>query len=207
MVVTAIIILLIVVTSRAGVSVGDEAYANIPADWIKGTELGNPEAPVVLEAYEDFLCPHCGEFNRAVKDKLMEEFVIPGDVRFVYRFFPLEMFAPNSFAAARAGQCVATLSDQFWLYHDTLFFGERGASRYATENLTGLARSLGIQENDFVTCLGSITTQEAIDASVAQGFEAGVTGTPSLFINGELFTGNVVDYDAIKTALNAALQS
>ncbi len=205
-VITAAIIVLIVLTSGTTVDIESEAYAGIPADWINGTQLGDPEAPVVLEAYEDFLCPHCGEFNRAAKDRLVEEFVIPGKVKFVYKFFPLEMFAPNSFAAARAGQCVATLSDNFWLYHDSLFFGERGASRYSTESLTNLARSLGIRENEFVECIGTMATQEAIDQSLADGVAAGVTGTPSLFINGEKFTGNVVDYDAIKTALNAALQ-
>ncbi len=205
-VITAAIILLIVLTSRTDVATVAEDYADIPADWINGTELGNPEAPVKLEAYEDFLCPHCGEFNRAAKDKLVEDFVMSGDVLFVYRFFPLEIFAPNSFAAARAGQCVATLSDQFWVYHDTLFFGERGASRYAMENLTNLARSLGIRENEFVECIGSIATQEAINESLAAGIAAGVTGTPALIINGEHFRGNATDYDAIRTALNAALQ-
>lgn len=205
-VITAAIIVLIVLTSRPTVSGDSEAYADIPTEWINGTRLGNPDAPVVLEAYEDFLCPHCGDFNRAAKDRLVEDFVVAGDVLFVYRFFPLEMFAPNSYAAARAGQCVATLSDQFWLYHDSLFFGERGTSRYSMENLTRLARSLGIRENDFVECMGSMATQEAIDQSVADGIEAGVTGTPTLLINEERYTGNVVDYDAIKTALNAALQ-
>lgn len=202
--ITVLLIVFMSIASRTTVS--GEEYAEVPEAWINGNELGSPDAPVVLMAWEDFLCPHCGEFNRAAKDRLVEDFVIPGKVRFVYKFFPLDMFAPNSFAAARAGQCVIELSNQFWLYHDELFFGARGQTRYSMESLTELARSLGIRENDFVECMGTTTTQEAIEQSLQTGIDMGVGATPTLFINGERFTGNPTDYDSLQTALNAALQ-
>ncbi len=202
-----IVLLIVFMVASERTQVDVDAYDAIPAEWINGNELGDPNAPVVLDAWEDFLCPHCGEFNQASKDRLVEDFVLTGQVKFVYHFFPLQIFAPNSFAAARAGQCVTELSDQFWVYHDTMFFGERGANRFAIESLTELASSLGIRESDFVECMGSITTQQAIDRSIQNGMAAGVQGTPTLLINGVKYEGESTDYDALKTALNNALQS
>lgn len=206
-VITVALIVAIVVIERNSRSVDPSAYEAVPADWINGTELGSPEAPVVLQAFEDFLCPHCGEFNKVAKDRLVEEFIAQGRVRFVYEFFPLQIFEPESLAAARAGHCISELANRFWLYHDALFFGERGANRYSMSSLTEMARRLDVPENDFVECMGSTETQTRISASIQNGAEMGVTGTPSLFINGKQYQGSAVDYDAIKAALNAALQS
>ncbi len=202
-----IVLLIVFMAVSRRTTVDTEAYDAISAEWINGNELGDPDAPVVLDAWEDFLCPHCGEFNKASKDRLVEDFVQTGQVRFVYHFFPLQMFAPNSFASARAGQCVMELSDQFWVYHDTMFFGERSANRFAMESLTELASSLGIRESDFVECMGAVSTQQAIDRSIQAGIEAGVQATPTLFINGVQYEGASTNYDALKTALNNALQS
>ena len=203
-VITVALIIAVALASRTPVP--DDAHAEVPAAWINGNELGNPEAPVVLEAYEDFLCPHCSEFNKAVKNQLVEDYIISGDVKFVYKFFPLDMFAPSSYNAARGGQCMINLSDDFWTYHDTLFFGERGTSRFTVEGLSELAGELGVRQVDFVECMGSVQVQDAVDQSVRDGIAAGVQGTPTLLINGERYSGNSTNYDAIKTALNAALQ-
>ena len=122
------IIALVVITGRTPVS--SEAHANIAPEWINGNELGSPDAPVVMVAYEDFLCPHCGEFNKNGKARMIEDFIEDGKLRLVFKFFPLDIFAPGSYNTARAGQCIIDLSDDpngFWQYHDTLFFGERGA--------------------------------------------------------------------------------
>lgn len=200
------IIVLVVVTSRTPVS--SEAHANIPTEWINGNELGSPDAPVVMVAYEDFLCPHCGEFNRNAKARLIEDFIEAGDLRLVYMFFPLDIFAPGSYNAARAGQCIIDLSDDpngFWQYHDTLFFGERGASRYEVENLTSLARTAGVNEREFVECFGSVAAQDKVDQSVRAGVADGAQGTPHILINDEVFDGNAANYDAIRAAVNAAL--
>lgn len=204
-VLTVLLIVFMVLSERTAVD--EESYEAIPEEWINGNELGNPNAPVVLDAWEDFLCPHCGEFNSANKDRLVEDFVLTGQVKFVYNFFPLQIFAPNSYAAARAGQCVIELSDQFWIFHDTMFFGERSANRFSIESLTTLASTLGIRESDFVECMGSTATQLAVDKSIQDGMSAGVQATPTLFINGTKYEGSATDFDALKTALNEALQS
>ena len=205
--VVLIVLLIVFMVLSERTTINLEVYEAIPSEWINGNELGDPNAPVVLEAWEDFLCPHCGEFNSANKERLVEEFVLTGQVKFVYKFFPLQIFAPNSYAAARAGQCVIELSDQFWNFHDTMFFGERGADRFAIESLAKLASTLGIREGDFVECMGATTTQQAIDQFLQDGMSNGVDATPTLFINGVKYEGKVTDFDALKTALNNALQS
>ena len=200
------IIALVVITGRTPVS--SEAHANIAPEWINGNELGSPDAPVVMVAYEDFLCPHCGEFNKNGKARMIEDFIEDGKLRLVFKFFPLDIFAPGSYNAARAGQCIIDLSDDpngFWQYHDTLFFGERGAARYEIENLTSLARSAGVNDREFVECFGSVAAQDKVDQSVRQGVADGAQGTPHILINGEIFGGNAANYDEVRAAVNAAL--
>ena len=202
------IIVLVVVQSQSSVPKSSEAHAGIPTEWINGNELGSPDAPVVMVAYEDFLCPHCGEFNKAAKANLIKDYIEAGRLRFVFKFFPLDIFAPGSYNAARAGQCIIDLSDDpngFWQYHDELFFGERGASRYEVENLTSLASDAGINEREFVECFGSVEAQQKVDLSVREGVADGAQGTPHILINDEVFDGNAAHYDAISTAVNAAL--
>ena len=200
------IIILVVLTGRTPVS--SEAHADIALEWINGNELGSPDAPVVMVAYEDFLCPHCGEFNKNGKARMIEDFIEDGKLRLVFKFFPLDIFAPGSYNTARAGQCIIDLSDDpngFWQYHDTLFFGERGASRYEIENLTNLARSAGVNEREFVECFGSVSVQDKVDQSVREGVADGARGTPHILINGEVFGGNAANYDEVRAAVNAAL--
>lgn len=203
------VLLIVFMVVAAGTTVDVQAYDAIPPEWININALGDQDAVVVLEAWEDFTCGACRRFNSENKDRLVEDFVQTGKVEFVYRFFPLPgpQHAPKSYATARAGICVTELSDKFWVYHDIMFFGEQGANRTSIESLTEVASSLGIRERDFVECMGSTATQQALDQSIQEGIDAGVHATPTLFINGVKYEGSYINYDALKTALNNALQS
>ncbi|MEW6569399.1 MAG: thioredoxin domain-containing protein [Chloroflexota bacterium] len=83
-----------------------------------GRVLGEAEAPVLIELYEDFQCPACGAFTRSIKPLLVQNFVATGQTRLAFRHFAF--IGPESLRAAEASMC-ADEQGRFWDYHDLLF--------------------------------------------------------------------------------------
>src|SRR4051812_39708620 len=79
--------------------------------------IGQQSAPIVLLEYGDCECPFCGRayqvVNRLIRD-------LKGDVRYVFRNFPLAEIHPHAMNAARAVEAAA-LQGKFWQMHDMLF--------------------------------------------------------------------------------------
>ncbi|HRW06136.1 MAG TPA: DsbA family protein [Caldilineaceae bacterium] len=175
---------------------------DLPAAWIGRMELGDPEAPIVVEAYEDFLCPHCRDWTDTVESQLMAQYIQAGTVRLVFHNFPLQGFAPGSHMAAMASQCAA---DQglFWPYHDYLFAAQSsGQAGFMRESLSDYAKQVGADTTLFDSCLASLEHQEAIQQSVQEGIDRGVTGTPAVFVNGAQVANG---FDEIQTAIEGLL--
>jgi len=62
------------------------------ADTKNFKESGSATAPLTLEVYTDFQCPHCREFYMAVLPSLTTEFINTGKVRLIHRDFRLPQF-------------------------------------------------------------------------------------------------------------------
>lgn len=179
---------------------------DIQDGWVDRNSIGNPDAKVVVEAYEDFLCSHCGEFTAQVEPRLFDEYVKTGKVRFVYRTFPLQGFEPGASIAANAAMCAAD-QNQFWQMHDQLFASQnKGMSFYEPENLSKTAEALGMNRSQFNDCLNGLKYSSEIRQTVSEGSALGVQGTPSIFVNGTLLS-NGADYTALKAELDRLLAS
>ncbi len=174
------------------------------ADHIRGDK----NAPVTFVEYSDFECPFCKKFAPTV-DQILEEY--DGDVRVVYRHYPLSFHA-NAQKEAEASECANELggNDAFWQYHDAIFErGEAGGTGFALTDLVPLAEELGLNGTKFKECLDSGKYAQHVKDDTAGGAAAGVTGTPGSFIidtNGdaELVSG-ALPFAQIKTLLDAAL--
>ncbi len=181
---------------------GPIAQPDVDAAWIDGMSLGDANAPVTVETYEDFLCPHCREWTNTVGLRIKEDYVKAGKVRLIYRTFPLQGFAPASNMAAQAASCAAE-QNSFWPYHDRLFDAQtRGQAGYTIDQLIGYAGELNLNEQGFTQCMSSLQHQSDIDATVQEGVSRGVTGTPSIFINGQLIQS---DYLAVQAEIDRLL--
>lgn len=170
-------------TNTPSVSVGGQQIATtqstIPAvtedDYIRG----NPNAPIMIVEYSDYDCPFCQVFHETMQ-QLMDEYGLSGQVAWVYRQLPVVQLHPNAPKISEAALCVGELAgnDAFWEFSD-LVFSERGMNEPTNmTRLTEFATRAGADENAFNRCLSSGEMKEKVDASVAEGFGAGIQGTP-----------------------------
>jgi protein-disulfide isomerase len=144
---------------------------------------GPEDAAVTIIEFSDFQCPYCGRFFQQTLPQLMQQY---GDrIRFVYRDFPLDQIHPNARNAAIAAEC-ADDQGRFWEYHDLLFSNQQALG---VPDLKRYAEQLGLDADAFAECLDSQKYNEEVSADLRDGIQAGVSGTPTFFINGRRVVG------------------
>jgi len=149
------------------------------ADHLKG----RLNAPIQVIVYSDFQCPFCVEFAETMK-KVEQEF--KDKVAIVFRHYPLSGH-PEAEEAAEASECAAE-QGKFWEMHDKLF-ADNAAGRLSTEQFKRDAVDLGLSQEQFNQCLVSGKYADKVSAQKAEGDQAGVTGTPTSFVNGNIYPG------------------
>jgi protein-disulfide isomerase len=174
----------------------------------EGTQLGDPNAPVLIEIYEDFQCPGCQAFTQSIEPQVVDAYVATGQARLVYRHYPI--IGPESLQAAHASMC-AEEQGRFWDYHDLLFANQQGENQgaFADRRLVAFAEALGLDMEAFETCFDDQRYEDQINADYAAGREVGVTATPSVFVNGTAVAGatsrSIPGFVEISAAIEAAL--
>ena len=146
-----------------------------------GPSKGPANAPVTLVEFSDLQCPHCKEAQPTVEKLLAQE----PNVRFISENFPLPShnwaFKGASFAA-----CVAQENDAaYWKFVDSVYDQQQNITESnAEEKLTELATAAGVNGKATAACAAQPATKQRVEQSIALGKEVGVTGTPTLYING-----------------------
>ncbi|MDT5158534.1 MAG: hypothetical protein QOH51_2891 [Acidobacteriota bacterium] len=157
---------------------------------------GNPNASVTVVEFTDYQCPSCAA-AQPVLEKLITEY---GDrVRFVVRDFPLQMHA-DARKAAEAAEA-AREQGKYWDFTAILF---RNQSALKPEMLKQYAQVLGLDRAKFDAALESGRFADKIERDLLDGQKLGITGTPSLFVNGR--RAKDVTYEGLKAAIEAALK-
>ena len=196
------VVLGLVVLVRSGASGGTASLLkNLSSDdWVRG----NPDAKVTLVEYSDFQCPACANYYTIVH-RLTDEF---GDrMKFVYRHFPLrEIHAHAQIAAQAAG--AAGKQGKFWEMHDQLFEHQKewAEDRNIEERILGYAAAVSLDIDQFKTDLRSDAVEAKVNTDYSGGSLAGITGTPTFFLNGKRIQ-NPRNYDEFKTYILAEFGS
>lgn len=141
---------------------------------------GSLDAPIVVIEYSDYQCPFCRRHTESTQPVLDEKFVDTGQVRWVFRHFPLNIH-PQAPAAGVAAECAGE-QGQFWEMHELLF--EDVASWSISEpnpRFTELATELDLDTDEFSTCLVDESMMERINSDFADG-RAFVQGTPTFIV-------------------------
>lgn len=196
-----------------------QVVARTPED---GYRMGNPAAPLKLVEYGSRLCPGCQQFYLQGVEKLVETYVKSGKVSFEFRDFPVH--GPVDMPSILLGHCVAT--EAFFPVLDQMFadqpkFLERqtklSQERYTqlqsdpAELASWLGTELGyldfVQERGVPAdkakqCLADRAAIDKIAANAAKAGEAGVSGTPTFFLNGSKLPAG--DWAGVEAALKQA---
>jgi len=159
---------------------------------------GPATAPVTLIEFSDFECPYCGGLFPTLKQV---EKNYSDKLRIVYRQFPLTNIHPHAQKAAEASLC-AFDQQRFWEFHDSMFGNQRELS---VPDLKQRAADLKLDTAKFNECLDSGRKVAAIQSDIQAGARAGVTGTPAMFINGRMLSGNQ-PYSEIQGLIEDELQ-
>jgi protein-disulfide isomerase len=144
--------------------------------------LGPPDASVTIVEFSDFQCPHCRAVQATLKTLLRQ---YAGNVRLVHRDFPVPQLHPGAVAAAEAARC-ADEQGHFWSYGDLLY---ANPTTHGETNLVRYAEGLGLDAVRFRECVRQRRYAAHVARGVADGRSAGVTGTPTFFVNGVPLVG------------------
>ncbi|MCX6041795.1 MAG: thioredoxin domain-containing protein [Caldilinea sp.] len=164
----------------------DETYEGMPVGFTEeGYPFrGDPNAAVTLYEYSDYECPFCARHFVQTEAALNETYVRSGQLRVIFRDFPIESLHPNAPAAHTASLCVADQGAAlYWEMHARLFQSQTEWSN-ALEPLVVLERLASEVGADLALYNRCMETEQAdkqgwIEAALAEGQQLGVSGTPS----------------------------
>jgi protein-disulfide isomerase len=154
---------------------------------------GAPDARITVVEYGDFECPYCGAAAPVLR-RLIDG--SSGEVRLVFRHFPVFTKHPFALTAALAAEASG---DRFWAMHDLLFANQSALTDTA---LASYAERLGLAGADVVGDAAQ-RYRPAVEADYASGAALGARHTPTLFVDGRLYTGRV-ELSTLRNALGLA---
>jgi len=167
-----------------------------------GHSMGEPGAPVVVVEFSDFGCPYCFQFAVGTYPVLVNEFIEPGLVRWIYVPHFGRSFR-NSDRAAEAAHCAGDQGVHYFQRLKEMIYLTGPAWMSAGDPVLyfrGLATTLVDRAAEdpspefdlrrFERCLARGTMQYRLVEARALAVERGVRGTPTFLVNGEILVGS-----------------
>ncbi|MGQ9928214.1 MAG: Rcas_1661 family thioredoxin-like (seleno)lipoprotein [Chloroflexaceae bacterium] len=172
-----------VMTPGAATSAATAIYAGVPHSRTpEGYHLlGNPEAPVTLVMYSDFLCTACALHVLETEPRIVSEYIQSGKVRLVYRH--LLQLGERSELLAEAAECVAD-QGRFWEMRQAIY---RRYNQLYTGTLAGVeaaAVEAGANVDELRACLAAGIHEAAVRADYEAAVAEGIRSRP-VFLIGE----------------------
>jgi len=176
-----------VVEAMPPVNPPEGTYKGIPVGFTQEgfPYRGSPDAPIVMYEYSDFQCPFCSRYFVQTEPALDESYVRSGQVRVVFRDYPLIELHPNAPAAHIAALCTADQDiELYWQMHSRLFQtqSEWNESADAPAYFVTLAEELGLDLDAYQACVASGEKEALVAQSVMEAQSLGFSGTPSFHI-------------------------
>ena len=180
---------------------------------VNKTSMGNPDAPVKMDVWEDFQCSGCLAYSKSLEPQILQTYVETGKVYYTFHVFPfIDGGQGESHDAANAAMCAAA-QERFWDYHEIIFanwIGENAGS-FTRPRLIAFAQSIGLNMDAFDQCFQENTYSAQIQQDVDEGTKLGVPPTPGIFVNGQAVISSagknyIPSFDDISRAIEAGLK-
>lgn len=153
--------------------------------------VGDPNAPITVVEYASVTCGHCSNWYNTIWDDFRKTFIDTGKVRYVFREFPTPPVE-----LAHAGHLIANCApdDKFFSIIGVQFKRQREilTSNDIKKEYIDLAKMAGMNEKEFEACMVNEEENARLAKVEEDGFNMGVTGTPTFFINGKKYSANEV---------------
>ena len=171
----------------SGSQVIQQMDSNIIDVSLEELTLGDPNAPITIIEYASMTCSHCAEFHNKTYPDLKKNHIDTGEVKFIFREFPLDKLA---MATSMLARCVDNEISMAFI--EILFKNrDRWISENALNELKNFSKQAGLDSNEFDACLNN---QQLLDDLIAGKEKAiedyKINSTPSFIINGEVVSGN-----------------
>jgi protein-disulfide isomerase len=174
---------------------------------------GAKSSKVTVVVYDDLQCPYCTMMHQSLFPQILKEY---GDrVTFIYKDFPLPNHSWAIHAAVDANCLGAQNTDAFWSFVDQIHGNQNSinAEKTLDQRFAALDRIAAQQGTDYKlnpdnlqACIKA-QDDKAVKASMNGAESLGVDGTPTLFVNGEIFPSGVVPLSRVRAALDRALKA
>jgi protein-disulfide isomerase len=156
----------------------------VPAVTATDRVMGRADAPVTVIEYASFTCSHCAHWTNEILPQFKARYIDTGKVRLVFRDMPT---APAQVAATAAGIARCAAPDKFFDVAHALMRGQADAFEKGDARawFTDAVAASGRSQEQIEACLKDPAVGQALQAEVEGAVAAGVTGTPSFFVNGK----------------------
>jgi protein-disulfide isomerase/uncharacterized membrane protein len=150
--------------------------------------LGPKDAKIKIVEYADFLCPFCRNLAVGLHNYLPNT---DNRVAIYYKFYPLDNTCSSAVPrAVHPGACVLAMGGvcamkqgKFGPYYEKVVTTEFKDAPTNADAIK-IAGDLGMSVPMFTSCMNAPETKARVVADITEGAKVGVTGTPTLFING-----------------------
>ena len=178
-------------------------YRNAPAGAQPANMLGAPTAAVTIEEFADFQCPTCATVHTKMKEI---NSLYSGRIKFIYRNYPLTQMHQNAYDASTAAEA-AGLQGKFWAMQDQLFNNQKAwsNSNEVRKLFEEYAGKIGLDAAKFQTDMMSLQTKKRVDDDLARGRALGISGTPTVYINGSKLAFEQMDVSQMRQIIDAEL--
>ena len=169
----------------------------VPIPTLGSPVMGPADARITLVEFSDFQCPYCSKAVAQINATLK---AYPNDLRLIFKQYPLDSHPAAAISAAAS--LAAHQQGKFWPMHDVLFANRSKLSR---QSILAWAKDIGLDMKRFTADLDSDATRKAVLRDQADGDKAGVEGTPTVFLNGQRYNGDLAP-EAIKPVIESELK-
>ncbi len=156
----------------------------VPIPTLGSPTMGPENARITLVEFSDFQCPYCSKATAQINATLK---AYPNDVRLIFKQYPLMELHPAA-AISAAAALAAHQQGKFWPMHDVMFANRSKLSR---QWILEWAKIIGMDMPRFTADLDSDAIKKAVLRDMADGDKAGVEGTPTVFLNGQRYNGDL----------------
>lgn len=216
------VVVVVLLGSMVGLSVAQHSaaeslptYAQIQGDFDTSSmnldnqpSQGWEDAPVTVVEFGDFKCSACKDWHTENYPQLQKDYIETGKVKF--HFINYAFLDRDSLEAASAGEAIYKQSPEaFWNFYDKLYENQQPATKiWATEKylLRFVKKNItGIDQKEFEKDLKSGTFLPNVKHDYKIGATYGVSGTPTIFVNGQVVQDN--SYESLKAAVETSLSA